>query len=380
MKILFLVPYPLNQSPSQRFRFEQYFSSLKANGHSYEVRSFLANSGWKIIYKEGHLLQKLWSIVRGYFVRLVHVLQASHYDVIFIHREAAPLGPPVFEWLLAKVLRKRIIYDFDDAIWTTDTNNESSLVRILKWRKKVADVCKWSYKVSVGNNYLADYARQFNRNTIVNPTTIDTENVHKSSKKSERPDSDIVTIGWTGSHSTLKYICEIEEALTKITSEFNVRFLVIANVSPRLNISNLEFVSWNLATEIDDLAKIDIGIMPLPNDEWSKGKCGFKALQYMSLGIPTIASPVGVNSDIITDGVNGLLASSNQEWYNALKKLVTDRRIRQALGNNGRTTVESRYSVNANTNNFLSLFTSDGGNGSPQSLRKNLISNGHYQS
>ena len=143
------------------------------------------------------------------------------YDFVFIHREATPLGPPIFEWILAKVLKKKIIYDFDDAIWLTDRQQESVLLRIAKWRSKVGSICKWAYKVSCGNEYLCNYAALFNKNVVYNPTTIDTENLHHPSQilyPIKHPDR--IRIGWTGSHSTLKYLDEIQPVLHKILNEY----------------------------------------------------------------------------------------------------------------------------------------------------------------
>jgi hypothetical protein len=154
------------------------------------------------------------------------------YDFVFIHREAAPLGPPIFEWMLAKICRRKIIYDFDDAIWLTDRVHESWPLRTAKWRNKVAYICKWSYKVSCGNEYLCNFARRFSKSVVYNPTTIDTENLHNPTlhKVSNRSD-DKVRIGWTGSHSTLKYLNEIEFVLTKILHDYpQVEFVLVGAV------------------------------------------------------------------------------------------------------------------------------------------------------
>src|SRR5688500_1091441 len=122
------------------------------------------------------------------------------YDFVFIHREVSPLGPPIFEWILAKVLKKNIIYDFDDAIWLTDRHDESLVFRLLKWRSKVDLICRWSHKVSCGNEYLCRFAANFNNNVVYNPTTIDTENLHNPSFfKQPSGHLDKITIGWTGS-------------------------------------------------------------------------------------------------------------------------------------------------------------------------------------
>jgi glycosyltransferase involved in cell wall biosynthesis len=349
MKILFLVPYPLGESPSQRFRFEQYFNALLMAGHSYVVRSFLSSNGWKIIYSKGNAGKKISTIVGGGFRRIWVLFSIAAYDMVFVHREAAPVGPPVFEWIIAKVFRKKIIYDFDDAIWLTDNTSETAFEKMIRWRSKVGSICKWSFKVSCGNEYLCDYARQFNDNVVLNPTTIDTH-YHKPQAK---PDNHQIVIGWTGSHSTLKYLDEVVPALQKIP---RVVFLIISNSTISLPVPSARNIAWKKETEITDLAQLDIGIMPLPDDEWSKGKCGFKALQYMAMEIPAVVSPVGVNTKIVTNGVDGFVCGTTAEWITALEKLVNDPALRKKLGAAGRKKVDRDYSVSSNTSNFLSLF------------------------
>lgn len=358
MKILFLVPYPTDEAPSQRFRFEQYYSLLVQNGHSYSTQSFLSVWAWKKLYQPGNILPKLWAVLLGFVKRLIILGTLNKYNFVFIHREATSVGPPIFEWLIGKVFRKKIIYDFDDAIWLTDKTTEPWLQKTVRWRKKVFSICKWSYKVSCGNNYLADHARQFNQNVVICPTTIDTLAVHNPSLFTENSSvSQNVIIGWTGSHSTLKYLAEVEPVLQQLEKKYpHVRLLVIANQKPGLNLKSVEFVPWRKETEIEDLLKIDIGIMPLHDDDWSKGKCGFKALQYMALEIPTIASRVGVNPLIVDHNTNGFLCSTREEWVEALNRLIKDAALRKSFGKNGRLKIINQFSVASNAPVFLSLF------------------------
>ncbi len=356
MKITFLVPYPKHEAPSQRFRFEQYFNVLAQKEFIVKMYPLLEQNAFHNFYTQKSLVQRLLKVIKGLIHRIYALLNLRAQDFVFIHREAAPIGPPLLEWIIAKILRKKIIYDFDDAIWLTDKTNESKIEKLLRWRGKVASICTWSYKVSCGNEYLANYARQFNSNVVVNPTTIDTENLHNP-RKIIKKNSEKITIGWTGSHSTLKYLKEIELILEYLETKYpNVQILIIADKKPDLKLRNLEFLKWNKETEAEDLSKIDIGIMPLPDDEWSKGKCGFKALQYMAMEIPCVISPVGVNKQIIDHGVNGFLAESEQDWITHLEYLINNQSARIQLGLAGRQKVIEGYSVLSNTGNFLSLF------------------------
>lgn len=357
-RILFLVPYPLHESPSQRFRFEEYFALLNTHGYRHTVQSFLNSRNWQVFFKSGKTLTKVLVLVTGFAKRMIVLFKSPMYDFVFIHREASPVGPPVFEWMLAKIFRRKIVYDFDDAIWLTDRPTESWILKVAKWRGKVASICKWAHKVSCGNDYLCNYAAQFNKNIVSNPTTIDTENLHNPSLYKIPHHPNKIKIGWTGSHSTLKYLNEIELVLHRILRDYpHVEFVVIADKPPSLpSLPSASFVSWNTATEIEDLLQFDIGIMPLPDDQWAKGKCGFKALQYMALEFPPVASPVGVNSKIISNGINGFLCSSPQEWEHALRNLIEDPNLRKKMGINGRKTILENYSVVSNASNFLSLF------------------------
>lgn len=356
LKILFLVPYPFDEAPSQRFRFEQYFRVLSLEKISYREQSFLTHSNWRLFYKQAHTGAKVLALLRGFFQRTIILPQALRYDYIFIHREAAPIGPPVFEFILAKILRKKIIYDFDDAIWMTDKTSEGRIEKMIRWRGKVKLICRWSYKVSCGNEYLRNYAAQFNPQSFLIPTTIDTEKGHSISFKKENPPRKIV-IGWTGSHSTLKYLQRVERDLQELEEKYpEVEIHVIADKEPRLNLKRLVFRPWSQQTEVTDLAVFDIGLMPLPDDEWSKGKCGFKALQYMSMEVATVASPVGVNPLIIQHGVNGFLVKEG-EWLGVLSQLIENKALRIELGKEGRKTVENRFSVKAVKGTFVNLFT-----------------------
>ena len=356
-KILFLVPYPLGTSPSQRFRFEQYFGILEKNGFSTTVESFLPKSAPLIVLGKGSIVQKTVVLLTGFLRRLCIIPKIPAFDFIFIHREASPIGPPIIEWIIAKVLKKKIIYDFDDAIWLTDRASEPKIISALKWRSKVQSVCKWASKVSCGNQFLRDFAATFNAHSIFLPTTIDTNYQHNPALFRKNFSQNII-IGWTGSHSTLKYLTEIQEVLQRIQVSFpHVELTIIADQKPDLGPMSFQFIPWSEKSEVRELASFDIGIMPLPDDEWSKGKCGFKALQYMAMEIPVVASAVGANTQIIKHYDDGLLVSSREEWYASLVYLINSDVGRRELGKNGRAKVIKDYSVDSNAARFLSLFT-----------------------
>lgn len=353
-KVLFLIPYPLNSAPSQRFRFEQYIHLLKINNIEPVFQSFIGMHTWKIMYHKGNLYLKISGFLAGFFKRLIVLFGTSKYQYVFIHREASPIGPPVFEWILAKVLKKKLIYDFDDAIWIAQTGKENFLTKVAKNPGKVNKIIKWSYKVSCGNAYLKNHALEFNKNTIINPTTIDTEGLHFKLKDQN---TDKVIIGWTGTHSTMMYLEQAIPFLRKLYQIKEFKLLVISNQKPDFEFPEMEFVKWNGSTEQDDLLRMNIGIMPLADNEWTRGKCGFKALQYLALGIPAVVSSVGVNTEIIEQGINGFVCDSEADWLKYLLDLINNAQLRSEMGKKAREKVVNNYSVKSNQENFLSLFS-----------------------
>ncbi|UAY52241.1 glycosyltransferase [Ferruginibacter albus] len=353
-KILFVVPFPKKIYPSERFRVEIYEQVLKDAGFEYDTVFFWDYYARSILYKKGRIFQKAIGVLKGFIRRFQSLFIVSKYDYVFVLREAAPVGPPVFEWIYSKILRKKLIYDFDDAIWIPQISTNNSWAKFTKAFWKVKKNCRRAYKVSVGNDYLYNYAIQYNPSVIINPTCVDTINKHNVIKDQA---TEKVVIGWTGSFSTLHYLNEIVPVLQQLEQHHDFEFIVIADQNPHLPLKSFRFIEWKEATEIADLMQFNIGVMPLSNDEVSKGKSGFKLIQFMSLGIPVVASPIGVNQQIVDENINGFLCKTESEWINAFEKLICDEQLRQQMGNDGRKKIEKRYSVVANKENFLSLFS-----------------------
>lgn len=353
-KIVFIAPYPKDGAPSQRFRFEQYLEILEKDGHQVHIASFFSEKGWKRLYREGGTMGKAFTMMISFVRRFFFIFTLGKYDKIFIHREAAMIGPPIYEWLIAKVLRREYIYDFDDAIWLPNYSESNARFHRLKMYGKVNKIMKWAGKITAGNEYLADYARQFNPNVEVIPTTIDLEKVHT---QLGNPEQAPVVIGWTGTHTTGQYLKDILPVFDAIARDHEFIFRIISNQAPDFEREYVDFVKWDKTTEIDDLATFNIGIMPLIDNDWSRGKCGFKGLQYMALEIPAVMSPVGVNNQIIQNGENGFLCSTAEDWQKTITQLLDDPVLRKTIGKKGKETVQEKYSVRANTDNYLKLFS-----------------------
>ncbi len=352
-KILFVVPYPKKIYPSARFRIELYEDALRNNNFQFETVFFWDIQARNILYKDGKSFQKIFGVIKGFARRFITLFTVLKYDYVFVLREASPIGPPFFEWVYAKLFRKKMIYDFDDAIWIPQISESHSWVKFAKSFWKVRKICKWAYRISVGNDYLYDYAARFNKNVRINPTCVDTVRKHNIVKDQQ---SEKVVIGWTGSFSTLHYLNEVVHVLQELEKKYEFEFLVIADQNPNLSLRSFKFIEWNEENEINDLIQCNIGIMPLYNNEFAQGKCGFKIIQFLSLGIPVVASPIGVNEQIVDAGINGFLCSTMQDWMLALEKLLTEASLRRQMGISGRKKIEEYYSEASNEKNFISLF------------------------
>ncbi|MEW6469923.1 MAG: glycosyltransferase family 4 protein [Bacteroidota bacterium] len=352
-RILFVAAHRPDRSPSQRFRFEQYLDHFRQNGYECDLSYIIRGEDDTAFYSPGHFFSKLAVVVRSWQKRRRDVRSASRYDIVFVQREAFMTGSSYFERQFAK--RTKLVFDFDDALWLMDISEGNRRFGWLKNPDKTRKIIAVSHLVIAGNKYLADYARRYNSNVVMIPTTIDTGYHRKVFFP--KPD-DRICIGWTGSLTTIKHFEYAVPFLKALREKYrdHIYFKVIGDAGYRNSELGIQGVAWNAATEIADLSEIDIGIMPLPDDEWAKGKCGLKALSYMAMEIPAVLSPVGVNAEIISDGENGFLARENREWVEKLSRLIESKELRERLGQKGRRTVEERYSVSSQKQIYLEHF------------------------
>ncbi len=353
-KILFIAAHRPGRSPSQRFRFEQYMPFLKENGFDYDFSYLLSEKDDKTFYQPGNISNKILFFAKSIYKRLNDVIKANQYDIIFVQREAFMTGSTFFEKRFSKS-KAKLIFDFDDAIWHLDISEANKKFEWLKHPGKTAEIISVADLIIAGNQYLAEYAKHHNDRVVIIPTTIDTDEYKPITQNSTNQS---VCIGWSGSITTIKHFEMAIPFLKMLKNKYGnrIHIKVIGDGSYINNELNIKGIGWNKADELKELREIDIGIMPLPDDEWAKGKCGLKGLQYMALGIATLMSPVGVNAEIIQDGANGYLASSNDEWFEKISILIENEVQRKKIAEAGRTTVEEHYSVNAQKNNYLRYF------------------------
>jgi glycosyltransferase involved in cell wall biosynthesis len=284
--------------------------------------------------------------------RLDSLRDAAEADVILVYREMFPLGPPLLERLLSLRSKPPIVYDFDDAIFLPSVSEANRLVGVLKYPQKVASIIRYSRHVIAGNAYLADYARRFNPSVTIIPTSVDTDRFvpaadagwQHGSAGGREP-----IVGWIGSPTTAAYLGALVPVLRRVRRGHAFTLRVSGNTGPvRIPDVTVHNVPWSLDGEVDLFNTCDVGVYPLTDDEWSKGKCGFKAIEFMACGVPVVAAAVGVNREIIQDGENGFLAATEDEWVQKIARLLSDRELRQRFAVAGRRTIEERYSRETN--------------------------------
>ncbi|MBX7131463.1 MAG: glycosyltransferase family 4 protein [Fimbriimonadaceae bacterium] len=344
-RVLFVAAHRLNRAPSQRFRFEQYLDYLRSEGIDCTISPLLSADDDRLFYGKASAFSKAWVLARGAVLRTRDVRRAAQFDTVFVQREAFFGGWPVFEKAFKRT-GTPLVLDFDDAIWLLDVSDANRRYGWLKRPQKTAEIARLADLVIAGNSYLLDYARAQNPSVTLIPTTIDTESYRRSAPAARTDD---LCIGWTGSTTTIKHFHQSVPALVQLKAQWGhrLRFRVIGDGSYRNETLGIVGEPWDPGTEIESLCGMDIGIMPLPDDEWSRGKCGLKGLQFMALEIPVVMENVGANKEIVTDGRDGFLASGNDEWVSKLSSLVASAEMRQRMGLAGRATVEARFSVNS---------------------------------
>jgi glycosyltransferase involved in cell wall biosynthesis len=337
LKVLFLTRYG-RLGASSRYRFMQYEQVLRREGIECHFSPLLDDNYLATRYQgiKGGPLTFGASALR----RLSKVLTARQYDVVVLEGEAMPYFPAILERFLSLVGVPYIV-DFDDAIFHYYDKSPGRLIRILLG-KKIATVVRKSACVFAGNDYLADYARRAGAKEIeLVPTVIDFERYSV-----ERFESGNFTVGWIGSPGSSRYLAAIAGALEVVGQDESTRLTLIgAGADFQLQGITTEMVSWSEETEVKCMQSFNVGIMPVPDDPWARGKCGLKLIQYMACGLPVVASPIGVNTEIVEHGINGFLAATDQEWVDALESLRTQPQLAKQMGEAGRAKVKEKYSL-----------------------------------
>lgn len=346
MKIIFLTKYS-RKGASSRLRSYQYFPFFEKEGISVTVKPLFDDEYLNKLYAG----DKLYLQIASYYLkRFIILFTLKKYDKVVIEKELFPYFPSVFEKLM-KLFEIGYIVDYDDAIFHNYDLSNNKLISYF-FKNKIDHVMKNSSCVIAGNSYLAQRAKKAGAKKIETlPTVIDLKRykiINKTQGKS-------VVIGWIGSPSTFKYVKSIKKTLEKLAKKYSIKIYIIG-AAEDLNIGEyVKYIKWEEETEVSGIQKFDVGIMPLESTPWELGKCSYKLIQYMGCGIPVIASPVGMNIEVVRHNENGFLANSNDDWYNYLEKLILDVELRKSLGANGRALVEEKYSIQKSFNSYKNL-------------------------
>lgn len=347
MRVLALTKYGA-EAASTRQRLLQFAPFLHRHGIEIITRPLLDDEYVRAL-AQGRRSSRS-DIIASYMKRLGTIATAQRYDLIWVHFEAFPYAPAVLERLLL-ITGRPVIVDFDDAIFHMYDRHRSRLVRRLL-SNKLRPLLRLASTVTVGNDYLRHYVERFNPAVTVIPTVVDTDRYVPEERTDTRPP----VVGWIGSPSTWRYMEEILSDILPTIRQAGASFRAVGAGPQAQRWTEIESIPWTEATEIAEVQRMDIGVMPLPQEDWARGKCGYKLIQYMACGLPTIASPVGVNSTIVQQGKTGYLASTSDQWKTALQRLLDDYNLRRRLGQAGRDRVVDHYSLASQEARLLQTF------------------------
>ena len=349
LRLLVLASYP-ESCAATRFRILQYAEELERQGIQIEFDPFVDEAFFEAFYKPGHRVHKAAHLATQAARRLIHTTTRTNVDAVFIQREAAVLGPAYTEFLLSEVRDLPIVFDFDDAIWHFDgvRSRHPFLASIAKRPEKCWRTMKRATRVVAGSQYLAEQARQVTAHVDVVPTVVSADLWKPLPCRAHGEHAHAVPrLGWVGSHSTAHQLEMVAPALKRLRAEGHRFEVHVVGAAENFTIEGLPLVkrNWEIATEIDEFQSIDIGLAPMLSAPVYQGKCGFKQLQYMAVGVPMVSSWVGGAKDFVVDGENALVAHKSDDWYSHLLALLTDAALRKRLSKTGRTLVEETYSL-----------------------------------
>ncbi|MDI1242932.1 MAG: glycosyltransferase family 4 protein [bacterium] len=347
MKVLALSSYPI-EAAATRFRVGQYVGPLAEQGVEIDVRPFLSRKQFRSLYSGSGVVGKVAGTAASIARRTKELASASRYDLLFVQREAMPFGPGMFERLFQSIGRMPMVLDLDDATYVRYVSpTYGKLGSALKFFGKTDKLIDRSAVVICGNRYVAEYVEGRGKRSVVIPTIVDTDVFCPIEK-----DHKVPVIGWIGTHSTFQFLEPLFPVFTKLRAKHQFRLRIVGSGRHVVEVPgvDVEVVDWSLKREVSDFQSLDIGLYPLDtrgslDPAWLAGKSGFKAIQYLAVGIPFVMSPIGVCADIGEASTTHFNAASDEDWYNSLDKLLTDKNLRSAMGAAGRAHSVAMYDL-----------------------------------
>ena len=355
-KILVICPYPEGVAAGQRLKYEQYFDSWEEKGFQVTVSPFMDKNLWSIVYKKGHFFLKIIGTLLGYLRRFRDIFRVASFDQVYVFMWVTPLGSSFFEKLF-HFLAKSLIYDIEDNVLQRTGNSINPLGKFLQSPSKAIFLIKNADHVITSSPDLNNKCLNLNfkKKCTYISCSINTDRFIPINKYSN---NEIVTVGWTGTFGSKEYLDILRDVFIDLSKRCDFKLRIIGNFKYELPGVNLEVIQWSSEREIEDLQGIDIGVYPLPFNNWVSGKSGLKAIQYMAFGLPTIATEIGNTPNIINHNVNGWLVKTPEDWGNALEALIKNPSLRKELGQEARVTTLAKYSTHVIASNYLSILNS----------------------
>ena len=347
-----ICPHPVDIAPGQRLKYEQYFHHWRQNGYDITVSPFFSTRMQSILYTKNNKLEKTFWVLRAYLKRIVTAFSLKQYDLVYVFLWVTPFGYPLMEKLYVSINRN-MVYDIDDAIFMKAESVVNRSIDFIRGRSKPFFLMKHAKHVIACTPFLTEVAATYNSNVTDISSTINTDTYLPVNNY--RNDHKIV-LGWSGSHSTSPFLYLLKDVLLELQTRIPFKLLVIGDATFNIEGLDVEAIPWSLEKEIPTLQRFDIGLYPLPLDnKWVLGKSGLKALQYMAVGLPVIATAIGANYRIIEHGKTGFLVKTKDEWVNQLQALMTDPEIRKNIGTAARLNVEENYSIHATAPVYMAI-------------------------
>lgn len=347
MRMLVICPFPVGVAAGQRLKYEQYFDDWRSLGFDITVSPYADLRLWEVLYRRGHYAAKAAGALRGHLRRLRDLARVHHYDLIYVHMWVTPLGTSALERAVRKRSR-RLVYDIEDNVLlrppVKSNDNPNPLMPLLRGSGKMRFLIREADHVITSSPLLNDICLPINRarrSTYIS-SSVDAERFVPANRYEG---SDGVTIGWTGTHSTRIFLDLLRPIFQALAGRIRFKLRVIGNFDYELPGVDLEVIRWSSEKEVEDLQGIDIGVYPLPLEDWVIGKSGLKAIQYMAFGLPVVATDAGITARVVRDGQTGILVRTDREWLDALERLVREPELRRRLGQSGRRDVLAKYST-----------------------------------
>lgn len=351
-RILVLCPYPQGVAAAQRLKYEQYLDDWRGAGYSVTVSSFMDRKLWDHVYRPGFRRIKLFGTLAGHIRRMRDVLRVGRYDIVYISMWVTPFGTTWMERLV-RMLARRIVYDIEDNL-LADDGAPRGLRQRLKGRGKTRFLLTHADHVIIASPFLLERYRQINLRQAVSLIypSVDTDTFRPRAGTDETTKP---VIGWTGTFSSAPYLDLLRPVLLKLAERVDYKLIVIGNFAYQLPGVDLEVLTWSREEEVAQMQRLDIGLYPLPDDQWALGKAGLKVIQYMAFGLPNVSSNIGTATRQVTDGVDGFLVDNEAGWLDTLERLCRDPALRHRVGTAARELAVRTYSRHATSAQYLSV-------------------------